>query len=465
MARPDSPASLGTFTAGPSAGETLSTFWSWWTNRLAECVPAPIRAWVAGREQTVVIEWERDGLSLKRVGVSGQVSSAIARVPLDVGAHPKPESFSTALKTLAARTRGAVTLAVGEDRTLRKSLKLPLAARENLRTVVGYDIDRLTPFPAGSVLFDAVERSVDHAGRSVQADFIATPRAPVDALIAATQRAGLSVARVVPTAQEAASPLNMLRAAEGAPQRRWFANPHLWLAATTAALVGAVIAFPLWHKREQIIAAQPTMALAERDAQETDKLLRELQQRVSQYNFLPAKRHTTALTVQVLDEVTKLLPDDTWVQNFEMKTVRSTTANASGGTTNIAARELQLQGESGSSAKLIPTFENAALFGAPQFKSPLTKLNYPGQNVNGDRFHIAMEVKGAPLPAVVPITAQVVAGPVSPSASPAASPAPTAPAGAAKSARTGANVPTAQASAPASAPASPMAPSATEVKK
>jgi general secretion pathway protein L len=302
----------------------------------------------------------------------------------------------------------------------------------------------------------------------VHANFVATPRAPVDAMMTAAQRAGLSVAGVVPTAQEAATALNMLHNTQTAPTRRWFANPHLWLGLLTGALVAAVLAFPLWQKREQVIASQPVLGQAERDATEADKLLRELQQRTSQYNFLPAKRHTTPLTVQVLDEVTKLLPDDTWLQSFEMKTTRSNTASASGGTTNVASRELQLQGESSSSAKLIPTFENTALFGAPQFKSPLTKLNYPGQNVNGDRFHIAMEVKGAPLPAVVPITTQVVAAtPAATSAAP-SSPAPSAPAGnAKKEAQNGQNVPTPQmpvAPAPAASPATPVAP-APEAKK
>ncbi len=429
MAQPNNPA----FAQSASASETLGAFWSWWSGRLAECVPAPARAWFAGRDQTMVLDWERDGLSLKRVGGAGIVSAPLTRAALEISSNPKADDFAAAMKQIAARVRGPITLALGESRVLRKPLRLPLAVRENLRVAVGYDIDRLTPFPVGSVMFDAAEKSVDHASRVVHADFVATPRAPVDALLAAAQRAGVQINRIIPAAQDAAGNLNMLRSGDAALARPWWQSPHLWLGLLTAGLLGAVLAFPVWQKREQIVAAQPVMAQAEKDATETDKVLRELQLRVSQYNFLPAKRHTSPFAVQVLDEVTKLLPDDTWVQNFELKTVRSTNASAAGGTTNIANRELQLQGESESSSKLIPTFEASPLFGTPQFKSPLTKLNYPGQNVNGDRFHVAMEIKTAPLPAAVPITTQIVAAPI-PAAQNVAPAVPVAPAGAAKSA-------------------------------
>ncbi len=443
MAQPNNPANPA-FAQSATASETLGTFWAWWTTRLAECVPGPLRAWFAGREQTMVLEWEADALALKRVGASGNIAAPLARATLDVGLQPKADDFAAALKALSGRVRGPVTLALGADRVLRKPLKMPLAVRENLRAAVGYDIDRLTPFPSGSVLFDAAERSVDHAARVVHVDFVASPKAPVDALVAAAGRAGIEITRVVPSAQDAPGSLNLLKSNVAAVERSFWQSPHFWLAMLTAGLLAAVLAFPLWQKREQIISAQPVMAQAEKDAVETDRVVRELQQRVSQYNYLPAKRHTTAFTVQVLDEVTKLLPDDTWVQNFDLKTLRTAVPNAGGsGTTQIAVRELQLQGESETSSKLIPTFENSPLFGTPQYKSPLTKLNYPGQSVNGDRFHVAMEVKTAPLPAAVPITAQVSANP---------GPAAPAPAGAPAAPAKAAPVPSAQ---PAAMPVAP----------
>ena len=417
MAQPSNSAAsaaYGGFAATPGAGETLGNAWGWWMTRLGECVPAPIATWLRGQEQTALLEWSADALLLSK----GNSATPIGRATIDALSPTKAEDFAVAIKTIASRVRGPVTLVIGEARVLRKTISLPLAARDTARQTVGYDLDRLTPFPSGTVLFDAVEKSVDHGARTVAVEFAATPRSQLDALLNAAQRGGLQIVRVVPTAQDVRGGLNLIRAQEMSEKRSAWLSPHLWLGLLTAGLAAAVIAYPLWQKRQQVLEAQPIMAQAERDAVETDKVTKELQQRINQYNFLPAKRHSTPLTVQILDEVTKLLPDDTWVQNFDLKTVR---ANASGTSTAVTSRELQVQGETEVSQRLIGLFENSPLFSTPQYKSPLTKLNYPGQSVNGDRFHVSMEVKMASLPAIVPITTQVIT-PVAPSA-PAGAPA------------------------------------------
>jgi general secretion pathway protein L len=446
MAQPNNAATAG-FANAPSAGETLGGAWGWWTTRLAECIPAPIATWLRGEQQTAMLEWSADALVLSK----GNSAQPIGRATIETASPTKADDFASAVKTIASRVRGPVTLVVGEQRALRKIISLPLAARDTLRQTVGYDLDRLTPFPSGTVLFDAVEKSVDHAGRAVKAEFVAMPRAPIEALLSAAQRAGLQIVRVIPAAQDAASGINLIRAQDSGEKPGLLRSPHLWLGLLTAALSAAVLVYPLWQKRQQVLEAQPIMAQAERDAVDTDKVTKELQQRINQYNFLPAKRHSTALTVQVLDEVTKLLPDDTWVQNFDLKTVR---ANATGASTAVTSRELQVQGETELAQRLIGLFENSPLFVSPQYKSPLTKLNYPGQNVNGDRFHLAMEVKTASLPSIVPITTQVITNVPTPAA-------PGAPSSAPGNAKTAPQVSTPAAPAgAAAAPATPAAPAA-----
>ncbi len=456
MAQSTNPA----FTDTASASESVSAFWSWWTARLGECVPSSAAAWFQGREQTTVLEWESEGFSVKRVDAGGTVATALMRTPLDVAKIEKVDDILPALKQISSRVRGPIALAVGEGRVLRKHLTFPIMARENLRQTIAYDVDRLTPFPSGTVAFDAVESSVDYARRTVTADFVATPKQELDVILAAAQRAGLNVTRVVPSAKDAAGGLNMIRAAVAEEAKPWWQSPHLWGAAATAALLAAVLAFPLWQKRQQVLEAQPIAAQAERDAADADKLLREINLRLNQYNFLPAKRHTTPLAIQVLDEVTKVLPDDGWVQNFDLKTTRAANATSGGQTTYTVTRELQLQGEIEASSKLIPLFEKSPLFSQPQFKSPLTKLNYPGQNVNGDRFHVAMEVKTGSLPAVVPVQAVITAPPPPPPAATTA-----APAGAPAAAKAGAPAASAPATPSASSSGATPGPAGTEAKK
>jgi general secretion pathway protein L len=71
---------------------------------------------------------------------------------------------------------------------------------------------------------------------------------------------------------------------------------------------------------------------------------------------------------RALDDLTKRLPDDTFVIQFEFD-----------------GNTLQVQGESASSAKLIEILEDSPLFKDVGFKSPLVKI----QGTANDRFHLA----------------------------------------------------------------------------
>ncbi len=59
----------------------------------------------------------------------------------------------------------------------------------------------------------------------------------------------------------------------------------------------------------------------------------------------------------LLEEVTRILPDNTWLQQLE-----------------IHGADITMQGNTGSSASLIGLFEQAALLENAHFKSPLVKV-------------------------------------------------------------------------------------------
>ena len=59
------------------------------------------------------------------------------------------------------RRAGQVVLVLPDDQVLRRTVELPLAARENLREVVSFELDRYTPFAAEDVMFDLPEAAGD----------------------------------------------------------------------------------------------------------------------------------------------------------------------------------------------------------------------------------------------------------------------------------------------------------------
>src|SRR6185503_8420695 len=81
-------------------------------------------------------------------------------------------------------------------RVLRRRLSLPLAAQENLRQVLGFELDRQTPFRSDQVYYDSRVLGVDPVARQVAAELVLAPRAELDAELGRIAQAGLALDRV-----------------------------------------------------------------------------------------------------------------------------------------------------------------------------------------------------------------------------------------------------------------------------
>jgi general secretion pathway protein L len=88
--------------------------------------------------------------------------------------------------------------------------------------------------------------------------------------------------------------------------------------------------------------------------------------------FLTEKKKTSPVTVAVLAELTRLLPDDTWLYQFELN-----------------GKEVLIQGEASASSAIIGLIEASPLFGNVTFRSPVTQNRVTG----GERFNLAAEVE------------------------------------------------------------------------
>ena len=87
--------------------------------------------------------------------------------------------------------------------------------------------------------------------------------------------------------------------------------------------------------------------------------------------FLAEKKATAVMAVELIDEVSRIIPDHTWITRL-----------------NLSEKELQIQGQSSSSASLIAAIESSPHFENVRFVSPVVQI----QGTENDRFHIAASV-------------------------------------------------------------------------
>ncbi len=257
---------------------------------------------------------------------------------------------------------------------LSKIVNLPFAAEENLRQVLAFEMDRHTPYRAGDVYFGFRVLDRAAAGQRLHVLLSVVPRTAIDGALQRIAALGVrpSVAELADQDGSAGSLRAIsLGAGEDTPQHR-SRSMDLALATLALVLLTGVLAQPLLQKRSALKDLQATAALAQGEAAETARLRERLEQTTGALGRMIGRREATPLAVEIIDALTQLLPDDTWLQSLELN-----------------AGKLVIQGQARTATRLIELLEASGRFHNPTFQAPV-QVN---PQTSTERFNIAVQVK------------------------------------------------------------------------
>ena len=419
----------------------LAGFWQWWKRELAAAMPDRLRRALDHRRARPVLAFDGSRATLWQPSpANGEMRmAAVADVPLYADAQSVEAAGRAAFAPLVAASgaQPAVIVSLSPRASLRKMLTLPMALEDHLHQSLAYDLDRHTPFKPEELYFDAVVVDRDVIHNTLHVDLAAARRSLVDTVLRQAEGFGARVVGITvdPPATASASRINLL------PPDRRIGTPGFvrWQFVVPAALlvlgVAVALVLPIWQKRDEAIALSEMSEQARDRAGVSERLRTELEQRVGDYNFALERKYAFPGTLQVLDDVTRILPDDTWLTQLEIHTMRG----------KDAQREITLRGESANAGRLVSLLEDSKLFTQSAPRSPTTKIQ-PGP---GEIFDVGAHVKTQPAPTLLPI--EMVAPPPPP-----ARPVPPPPVPNASSA-TPPGAPAAQPGAPAGTPSAPAA--------
>lgn len=348
-----------------------SRFLRWWFGELSSMVPSFLRSGGLKTERFTVVRLEQNEAFL-RLFDNGRIQDAgsVALQTLDSAAQRL--AVLAALNTTRNGQKNVV-LALPHDRVLGKTLTLPLATEENLNQVLEFQMEEYTPFPVSQVYFCHRVAGRDFVRGQLAVEFAAAPRNAVDEALKTLASWGCMVRAVVTEDMLAAgNPVNLLPSAQIKPISLLRQGLNPWLITLVVLLATAAMTMPLVIKREAVIQMLPWVEKGKTAAEATDALRRELEAKVNEHNYLPGKRLALPPVIVALEELTRILPDDTWVQQLDIK-----------------SKELQIQGETASSVRLIGLFEQSAIFHDASFRSPLTK----GQAAGAERYQLALQMR------------------------------------------------------------------------
>ncbi|RDS83210.1 PilN domain-containing protein [Dyella psychrodurans] len=349
-------------------GSPMPAFMAWWGGELRALLPARWQAFFRGGDVWCLLRHED---SLWRVHRSGQKESA----PPWSDALDAPAQQAMLNTAVAGVDRQDLRLALclPPEGVLRRRLLLPEAARDNLRQIGAYEMDRQTPFRTEQVYYDLREvRGSAPAGR-IAAELIAAPRALVDAKLERLRNAGIAIDAVDLCDGDARLGVNLLppemARVHRDPRRR------LNLALAAAAIVLLLLCLGEWlHNRQEALAAMQSQVDDMRaDAQKISELHKQLEDSSGAAGFLAHRKTDSVAVVDVLQDLTARIPDDTWLERF--------TIDSSG--------RVGIQGQSAKAASLIDTLQSSKQITGANFQGVIQR----DPATNKERFYMDAQLR------------------------------------------------------------------------
>jgi hypothetical protein len=159
----------------------IPRFFSWWGTELLACLPERWRKLIAGSNEALLVEQDAEEFVVSRERERHTVE--LGRIARNLGAEAQVAEFRRLQASIQNPALRAI-FCIPESSTLTRNLSLPAAAEDNLRQVLGFEMDRQTPFKADQVYFDSRIVARDSASRSLRVELIVLPKALLDPQLA-----------------------------------------------------------------------------------------------------------------------------------------------------------------------------------------------------------------------------------------------------------------------------------------
>ncbi|GAB3098331.1 PilN domain-containing protein [Lysobacter terrae] len=312
---------FGARVSGSSLRSGTGGFLSWWWNALASWLPPRLRQ-LLGMDRgrvLLLVEGEVLRLRLQRGDEILELGSLPTLENFEMGTDPLEPVLDTRLSDLPR------WLLLPAGSSLRRRLPLPAAAVERLRDVVGFEIERQTPFTADAVAYDARVIARREGDGPIDAELVAVPRVALAPHLAALGPvapllAGIDVAgpEGVPLQINLLPPAQRERTRD--PWRTW----NIAFAAVAVVAVGLTLWLVLQNRRAAADSFDAEIAREAGPARRAAAQRQELTHLIEGQAFLQRTRAAYPTAVEVIDELSRRLPDGTYLEKLAIEDNRLT---------------------------------------------------------------------------------------------------------------------------------------------
>ena len=344
--------------------DTAIKFLAWWWKGLAETLPHVLLKHCSGRGDKLHFDISADQVQIWKAR-NGKISNFV-EIPMN--RMGKFDGYQIADFKPTCTT---LEIKVSPELGLAKEIELPLAARENLRQSLAYEMHRFTPFSADDVYYNhQIVGATDHL---IRVRLAVVPRRLVSKV---TQWLSGWNLRFVPglalPGLEDASEGKIIFRFREIRYRFWhMRKSSAFFLIVNMILAAVIIGLPQILEQNRLDGLHTRLDQLRSRLEQHNVAHGHTEDLEEQRNFLASKIDPRISALQLLEILTDQLPDDTWIVQLEFR----------GG-------ELHLQGYSSKATDLVGILEASSMFDNPRFSSPVIRDEAMGK----DRFHLLVQV-------------------------------------------------------------------------
>jgi general secretion pathway protein L len=329
-----------------------------WRDGLLSCLPPALRRRLAPEQTRMYLMPEANTANL--VLTKGEQFEPAGECP-----QQDVDCVHAALSRYAS-AKPQLWIKLPKDAVLTRTAAFPAQVKQNLKQVIGYEIDRLTPFRSDQVFYDFRIQRSGSPGPNLIVEIAVSPQDRVQFWASLLRESGMRLYGVDwEGAWEQANLLPVAQRPKPARARMWAAR---LLALFVVFLAAAVLISPLAQKREAAILLEKQADDLRFQAGRVTQLRTKLDQTRQSAELVLAEKQSYASIVELLKDLTDHIPDNTWIQNLDYD-----------------KGEVQLRGESTQATALIGLLEEMPGIDEVRFRSPVVQIAAKGK----ERFHIS----------------------------------------------------------------------------
>lgn len=352
----------------------LKKFFRWWKRELSFLVPEKLKALVSDKRGTLIVRPEGNQFAISYW--YEWRNEPLITVDRDEQGVAK---FKELLASDERFQKADLIFRLTRKYAIQKELSLPSAAKENLYQVVTYELSRYSPFSSEHAYYAVKALDVVNEPGQLRVVLILTAREVLDTFYKDLKMFGMTPKFAdyddIPNDLEGNDetydllPEWLREQKDNTPQ-----IIHGLLMGLVGLLLIATLALPVWLESRAVSSLQEKISNIEKDAKNTKALQSEVDALVDETKQLIDKKTEKPPVVAVMDTLSKLIKDDTWLAYAQ-----------------YSDGQLQIQGESPAASTLISVLEASDIFANAKFVSPVTRDNVTKQ----ERFQITVDVVNA----------------------------------------------------------------------